>query len=260
MLILHEREVCLVGWFFLIAYNRSSDQERQRCAFIYFLPHPSKQIGLGRLLFYSKQKSCSGVTLISRLAAFSLQNVLGELVQIEWFANVSKAKKDPHLSQATMPDLSRPPSEPSLAGHLRYLINKARHIIHRGKTFTERRALKWDKHAVPSLKFATIRAPSTDHLQEKTGKTLTDRLQYSSDSYFAALQIMFAVMSQPKSRPFLNLMLVESPTFPLTPSALKELLTPSSLKTFKLDQTFKRWDQLDLLFSPIKLTTSEISL
>lgn len=34
-------------------------------------------------------------------------------------------------------------------------------------------------------------------------------------------------------------MLVESPAFPLAPSALKELLTLSSLKTFKLDQTFK---------------------
>lgn len=84
-----------------------------------------------------------------------------------------------------------------------------------------------------------IRAPGIDHLQEKTGKILTDRLQYSSDSYFATLQTMFAIMSQPKSRPFLNLMLVESPAFPLAPSALKELLTLSSLKTFKLDQTFK---------------------
>lgn len=107
MHILHDRI------FFLIAYNSSSEQERNHCAFTYFLPPPSKQMGLWRLLFYSKQKSCSRVRLISRLAVFSLQNILGELVQIEWFANVSKAKKIPIRARQPCqisPDLLQSPA------------------------------------------------------------------------------------------------------------------------------------------------------
>lgn len=87
--------------------------------------------------FYSMWKSSSRFRLISRFTIFSADSTW-ETDTDQVICQSPERKKNPHLSQAAVPGLSRPTSVPSLPGSIFHLINKTSHIIHRGKTFTEK--------------------------------------------------------------------------------------------------------------------------